>query len=251
MSPEWVTAIANAVGAIATTVGAIATLLAVVAALGIAIWGDWLKSLTSRPKLTLSISMQPPDCHRIQVVERLPAKGPTVTSSTSLATILAGQPATRTFDTYFCRLAVGNGGKAAARNVGVRAIKLWRLDSTTGSFNEDPHFMPMDLTWSHTNDSLVTAKIDPELPKHCNLAQITELEPTLLQLSTEVVPYEVAPGVYPTKKPAGTYRLRIAATADNSKPLYRTLKIAFEGKWYKTEAEMFTKGVVVTVEEGA
>lgn len=36
---------------------AIATHLAVARALGIAIWGDWLKSVASRRKLTLSISM--------------------------------------------------------------------------------------------------------------------------------------------------------------------------------------------------
>jgi hypothetical protein len=52
-------------------VGAVATVLAVVAALVIAIWGDQLKSLTSRPKLTLAISMKPPDCHRITTMVRV------------------------------------------------------------------------------------------------------------------------------------------------------------------------------------
>jgi len=224
--------------------GAVATFAAVAAALVIAIWGDWLKSLTSRPKLTLSISMKPPDCHRIQVIVQFPVQ-PASFMNPGIGT---APPIPLAFDAYYFRLSVGNDGKAAARNVGVRAVQLSRLDTATGTFTPDPLFMPMDLTWSHANGSVVAAKIDPELPKHCDLAQVNEADPTLLQFCTEVSPNEVAPGVYPTKKPNGTYRLRIAATADNSKPVYRTLSIAFDGKWYKTEADMFTKGVQIAVE---
>jgi hypothetical protein len=231
MSPEWVIAIATAVGALATTVGAIATLLAVLAALGIAIWGDWLKSVTSRPKLTLAISMKAPDCHRILTTAQLPTR------------LVA------TFETYYLRLAIGNDGRAAARNVGVRAIKLFKLDAPSGAYKEDPHFMPMDLTWSHANGSVVVAKIDPKLPKHCDLAHVDQPNSTHIQINTEVTPNEVAPGVWPTVKPAGDYKLEVAVTADNSRPLYRTLKVAFDGKWYATEHDMFTKGVVVTAED--
>lgn len=210
-------------------VGAIATLLAVVAALVIAIWGDWLKSLASRPKLTISISMKPPDCHRIQTTATLP---------TGLAT---------TFDTYYFRLWVGNDGNAAAKNVGVRAIKLSQLDAASGKYVDDPHFMSMDLTWSHAGGSVVVAKIDPKLPKHCDLAHVDNPSSTHLQLNTEVTPNVVAPGVWPTIKPAGTYRLEVAVTADNAPPVYRTLRIVFDGKWYASETDMFTKGVVISV----
>ena len=85
-----------------------------------------------------------------------------------------------------------------------------------------------------------------ELPQHCDLAHVDQASSTHLQFCTEVTPNQVAPGIYPTIKPAGTYRLCVAATADNSKPVYRTLTIAFEGKWYPTEKDMFTKGVVIT-----
>ena len=174
--------------------------------------------------------MRPPDCHRIQTTAQLP---------TGLVT---------SFDTYYFRLAVGNDGGAAARNVGVRAIRLLKLDTPSGAYMEDPLFMPMDLTWSHANGSVVVAKIDPELPKHCDLAHVDQPSSTHLQFNTEVTPNQVAPNVWPTIKPAGTYQLRVAATADNSKPVYTTLKIAFGGKWYAAETDMFTKGVVITVE---
>jgi hypothetical protein len=152
MSPEWVTALATAAGVIATALGALATFLAVVAALAIAIWGDWLKSLTSRPRLAISISMKAPDCHKIQTTQLLQLPG-------------VAQPIqAATFDTYYFRLFVGNDGNAAARNVGVRAIRLSKLNPKSGVYYEDPHFMSMDLTWSHAGGSVVVAKIDPKLP---------------------------------------------------------------------------------------
>lgn len=162
--------------------------------------------------------------------------------------VIAAPPLPMAFDTYYFRLAIGNEGNDAARNVGVRAMQLSKLDAATNAYLEDPLFMPMDLTWSHANGSVVVAKIDPELPKHCDLAHVDQPSSTHIQFNTEVTPNQVAPNVWPTVKPAGTYLLRVAATADNSKPVYRTLKIAFDGKWYAAEKDMFTKGVVITVE---
>src|SRR5215470_17274799 len=103
MTPEWFTAWA-------TALGAGATFLAVVAALVIAIWGDWLKSLTSRPKLSVSISMNAPDCHKIQTTGQMQLPG-----TAAVVQVAA-------YDTYYCRLSIGNEGSAAARNVSVRAI---------------------------------------------------------------------------------------------------------------------------------
>jgi hypothetical protein len=230
-----VTAWATVAAALATLFGAIATFLAVVAALAIAIWGDWLKSLTSRPKLAISISMSAPDCHKIQTTQQLVGPGG------QMLPVAA-------FDTYYCRLSVGNDGNAPARDVGVRAIKLSRLDPKSGEYIVDPHFMAMDLTWAHAGGKVTVAKIDPRLPKHCDLAHVDHSNTKFLQFNTEVTPNEVAPGVWPTVKPAGTYRLEVAATADNAKPLYRTLKIVFGGTWYATEKDMFSKGLTIEVE---
>ena len=141
MTPEWFTAWA-------TAIGAGATLLAVVAALVIAIWGDWLKSLTSRPKLSVSISMTAPDCHKIQTTGRMQLPG-----TAAVVQVAA-------YDTYYCRLSVGNEGTAAARNVSVRALRLSRLDAN-GAYESDPYFMPMNLTWSHAAGSTEAGKIDP------------------------------------------------------------------------------------------
>jgi len=228
---DWITSIATAVGAIAMVLGALATFLAVVTALAIAIWGDRLESLAVRPKLTLSISMQAPDCVRIQ--------------TTAPGVLMAGK--ILAYLSYYFRLSVGNDGSAAANNVEVRAIALSRLNPGTGQYENDLTFMPLNLTWSNVGGTVI-AKIDAQLPKHCDLAHVDKPSQAYLQLCTEVVPNQVAPNVWPTIKPAGDYRLRIAATADNSKPVYRALHIAFRGTWYANESDMFTKGCVVTVE---
>ena len=222
-------------------VGSVATVLAVVVALTIAIWGDWLGSIASRPTLTLSIAMKPPDCHRIQTTVQIPVSAPGITNAPYFATQI------KSFDTYYLRLSVGNSGSAPARGVEVRALELSRHDAATNAYKIDPHFSPLNLTWAHVGGT-VAQKIDPELSKHCDLAHIDEPDSKLLKLNTEVVPNEVAAGVWPTIKPSGHYRLRLAITADNSKPVYRTLSITFAGQWFKTEEDMFTKGIVVRVE---
>ncbi len=228
MTPEWFTAWA-------TAAGAGATFLAVVAALGIAIWGDWLRSLTSRPKLSVSISMTAPDCHKIQTTGQVQLPG-----TAAVVQIAA-------FETYYCRLSVGNEGTAAARNVSVRAIRLSKLNAL-GGYDADPYFMPMNLTWSHAGGSTEAGKIDPNLPRHCDLCHVDYPTRSHLQFNTEVTPNQVAHGVWPTVKPAGTYRMEVGITADNAEPLHRILKVDFKANWFATEADMFSKGLTVAVE---
>lgn len=110
------------------TVGAaVATFLAVVVALVVAIWGDWLKSLTNRPSLTLSIDMHAPDC--IKIMSRGEAlvniigrelRGALIHQVRRTVTIHVEYP------TYYLRLAIGNEGNTAAVNVVTRAVELWR-----------------------------------------------------------------------------------------------------------------------------
>jgi hypothetical protein len=106
----------------------------------------------------------------------------------------------------------------------------------------------MNLTWSHAAGSVIVTKIDPKLPRHCDLCHVDYPTRNHIQFNTEVTPNPVAPNVWPTIKPAGTYRLQIAATADNAKPVHRTLKIEFKATWYPTEMDMFSNGLLVSVE---
>ncbi|HEX2680638.1 MAG TPA: hypothetical protein VHQ03_05040, partial [Candidatus Dormibacteraeota bacterium] len=127
------------------------------------------------------------------------------------------------------------------------AIRLLKLDAK-GAYEADPYFMPMNLTWSHAGGSTEAGKIDPKLPRHCDLCHVDYPTRAYLQFNTEVTPNQVANGVWPTIKPAGTYRLEVAATADNAQPVHRILKIEFNATWYPTEADMFSRGLTVAVE---
>jgi hypothetical protein len=106
--------------------GAIATFLTALAAVGIAIWGAWLRELVFKPKLVVSITMRPPDCMKMLAVLE---KRPDYTGFTN---------------SYQCRLRITNEGNREARNV---QVKLRRLEivANGGPGREDQTFIPMNL----------------------------------------------------------------------------------------------------------
>jgi hypothetical protein len=52
-------------------------------------------------------------------------------------------------------------------------------------------------------------------------------------------------GVYPTRKPRGTYRIRLAIAADDTQPIYRTLQIEWSGRWVDDPKLFFAKHLKV------
>lgn len=225
----------NPVDTLSAAGSAIATALAVVVALVIAIWGDDMKAWFRKPLLTLSIRPHAPDCHKIMTTGFNPQ----------------GWFALQ-YMSYFMRFAIGNDGRTAAKNVVVRALKLW-CRAANGTYTEDPYFLPMNLIWSHSSTqtqpqgSVIASRIDPQLPRHCDLGHVDEGGGGLLTFCTEVKPNEVAPNVWPTVKPAGHYRLSVAVVADNADTRYYLVEIGWDGQWRDNETEMFRDGLVPTV----
>lgn len=211
--------------------GSIGTLLAVIVALGIAIWGQQLQTLFSKPELKVSIDMHPPDCMKMFAVW----------------THIQGRPQYEY--SYQCRLKITNAGKREARNVEVKARHL-QIVPNGGAGHEDLTFIPMNLQWAHTDglsraEQITAKRIEPGLDKHCNLCA-TLLSTPLLNFATEVSPTPIKENVYANRKPPGNYLLDIVVAADNAKAVYKTLRIKFEG-WFDDEGEMFKKGLVITV----
>jgi hypothetical protein len=68
----------------------------------------------------------------------------------------------------------------------------------------------------------------------------------LFEFDTEVNPNQVGPGVWPTRKPPGTYRGRLTVTADNAQPRYFDFEVKYIG-WFADENAMFKEGLTVTV----
>jgi hypothetical protein len=208
--------------------GSIGTLAAVITALVIAIWGPQLQTLFSKPKLTVSIKMHPPD---------------------SMKMLVRGVGGQHYMESYQCRLLITNTGKREARNVEVKARHL-QIVPNGGTGHEDLTFIPMNLQWAHTDglsraEQITAKRIEPGLDKHCNLCGMTNAAP-LLNFATEVSPTPIRENVYANRKQPGNYLLDIVIAADNAKAVYKTLRINFGG-WFDDEGEMFKKGLVITV----
>lgn len=210
---------------------AVGTVGAVGVALFIAIWGDWLKGIFAKPILAVGIRMEPPDCLKIRYV--VDQRGVTTFYANS----------------YYCRLAVRNDGRLGARNVEVSLLSLSRRNDD-GQFEQDRSFIPLSLVWSNSNPrSTVADRIPPDgLSKHCDFCHVVEdgTANPILNLDTEVTPTELAPGVWPTRKPVGTYQGRLAVTSDNAKPYYRDFTITYTG-WKDDEDDMFREGLVIAM----
>lgn len=214
----------------------IGTISAVAVALSIAIWGDWMKALFAKPRLVVTIAMRPPDCHKIQVQYTVPGRE-------SFPAMQMSRIA------YWFRLSVGNLGRATARNVEVRLLSL-QIQGPDGIFEADPSFIPLGLNWSHaTPKSQVAARLPRGVPKHCDFCHVFDADsgaPPLFEFDTEVTPNQVGPDLWPTRKPPGNYRGRLAVTADNGDPRYFDFEIRYTG-WLDDENAMFEQGLTITV----
>jgi len=215
---------------------AIGTLLAVSIALFIAVFGEWLKSLIKKPKLTISLELKPPDCHKIELTD--PSTGK------------------RICDSYYLRMKVNNEGSAPASDVEIKALKL-KKKNNQGKFITDKNFLPLNLVWSHTQGrGIYTPIIHPKLFRHCDLCHTIEKNSNLLvtrdlllSFDTFPTPNKVSPERFPTIVGPGEYKLGIVVAAANFKPKNWSLDIKFTGEWFDKEKEMFQKGLRVEVKE--
>lgn len=144
---------------------------------------------------------------------------------------------------FYARMKVWNlcgASAASARNVQVQAVRLEVCES--GSFNDDPSFMPLNLKWSHTG-AINHSVIHPSLFRHCDVCHLIQGEngfPVQLELDIEVRPNRIAEDVWPTVKGSGLYRLHLVIVADDIKPLRKALEIRVPEKWNDDEAAMFS-----------
>jgi hypothetical protein len=199
-------------------------------ALAIALWGDDLRAWRRRPRLTVTIRPGPPDFQKVS---------------------LAADSERPTRDAYWARICIANDSRTAATNVEVRMLRLWwRVGN--GTFEPDPDFLPISLLWARGHN-VTTRVVHKDLPKFIDLLlveQPEEASEARFRFQTEVVPKAVRPGIWPTIKPAGTYRLDLAATSDEGHATFTTVEIQFSGRWVDSEAEMFASELRLAVVGG-
>jgi hypothetical protein len=234
MNPDWLSAIG--------------TLLAVAAALFIAIFQDWLRSIFSRPRLEVSISLNPPYCQKIVKYFTSPplASGNQLYGKQYQA------------DCYYFRLLIKNNGNVRAEHVEVYAAELTKQVANR-SFQLVETFTPMNLVWSNLGKAYLPA-ISPKMEKLCDLGHIIEPDKrtmvfedhnpnlevppneTTFSFEVEVISSTLGHVIEP-----GRYRLKLIIGAANSKPIQKTVEVNLTGKWYDDERRMLAEGISIAI----
>ena len=211
----------------ATVATAIATFLAVL----VALFKEEIARFWRRPRLTASIRLAAPHCHK-----------------THVGSVLR----------YYFRIWVQNEGRQRAERVQVYAAKLFIRTQAAGTFRQMDNFLPMNLRWApHPLDSDSPARIyddiSPFMGKHVDLGYIADptgrtalgddlpdVEPhqTIFHLDLEVLPMTLSHLL-----PPGVYRLELKLAAANAYPVKKQLEINHTGNWFPDEPKMFTDGI--------
>src|ERR1700733_6109734 len=233
-----------AVGSQASVVGLL-TAIGAIGAAAIALWAVLFGSRrVTRPKLSVTLRMEPPECMAVYRRRDRTTARPSVP------------------DYYVIRPQVENHGNEDARNVEVKMHKLW-LVNDHGQLVTDRLFLPLVLPWSWwPSPSLPVTlmhKLVSGMPKHFDLLVVTRKQPS--QAASKWRRYRgLRPGSTPYMafqhacnfpygssekdllcKPPGQYQLDIVVSASNAETLYQTAHINFKG-WRDGEAEMFREG---------
>lgn len=230
-------------GSVADWVVATATFLAVV----VALFKEDITQWWRRPKLVVSIALEPPHCHQ------------TTLNCTVQRTDLTFAQA----KCYYFRVWVENLGKTRATHVQVFAAKLLRR-TADGSFQEDNHFLPMNLRWAHAHPrgpngghEVYADGISPSMGKHCDLGHI--IDPANRVECNEGLPglastnavfaldLEFPPNTRSHLLGPGTYQLELRIAAANAVPVTKRLEIAVTGDWFPDELRMFRDGIGMRV----
>jgi len=201
----------------------------------VAIFQDKIRAWLTRPKLDISIYVDPPDCHKTLLVRR-------------------DSGGSQSVECYYLRFRVLNVGNQKAGQVEAFAAELLKQQAD-GTFKRVDSFLPMNLVWSHYSEVFIPA-ISPGMYRHCDLAHVLHPEKrklleaednswpnvppgkTILSFDTIVRPYTLTSLV-----PPGTYRLVVLIAAANAKPVKKTLEIRLTGDWYDDESTMLSEGV--------
>jgi hypothetical protein len=208
------------------------------AAVLVALFKDEVLRFLRRPKLTVSIALAPPDCHKTMANYRTPQGW-------------------QSADCYYLRLWVENVGKTRAERVQVFAASLSRRNAD-GNFRKTDEFLPMNLRWAHGQQAaggpeIFAEGISPQMGKHCDLGHVMDPESRAdvgedlpnVPAATSILALdlEFPPNTRSHLIPPGTYQLALRVAAANSTPVTKTIEVTTTGEWFADQARMFTEGL--------
>jgi hypothetical protein len=223
----------------ATLLLALATiLLVIVEALRDPVWSWW-----KRPRLRVSIAMEPPGIHAGVVDKRAPDGKITVQA-----------------DTYYFTLSVSNVGRSCARDVEVFVHTLSKR-SVGDRYTRIGTFLPTNLLWSFRTNRVLES-LPPGISRHCTLGHVIDPRhaqsfpdhnhPELLQIvgsdkiaATFCLDLEVTSRKGARFLRPGDYRLELTVAASNARSRGAVVEISHSGDWYPRLDQMVTRGVFV------
>jgi hypothetical protein len=218
---------------LAQWLGAIATSAAVITAL----FKDEVPRHLRRPKLTIRINPEPPDC----------LLSPMTFSDNKGAQVWKG-------NVYWLRLWVENVGSVRAEQVQVFVSKVYKRDATR-RFVTISDFVPMNLRWSNSrewrNPEVFAPVISHKMGKHCDLCSISDPANPMDLLegfqwkAVGTLQLEVYPSGNRHGLPPGDYLLELMVGSANTDPVTTYLELNLTGQWSPDQALMFREHVGV------
>jgi hypothetical protein len=195
----------------------------------VALFKDRFWAWIDRPQITVELSLKPPDC--------------------LLMPFGAGD---EWAPSYQFRIRISNVGKTTAQGVEVYVNSLAGM-LVDGSSERQDWFLPMNLTWAHTQQ-LTATDIPPTMERMINFGAIVEpryLEipvqtipqmpngfrdsnQTLFTLYTPATPSNFSNWIFP-----GNYALHLIVTAKNARARSIMVTLRISGEWQPDEGRMF------------
>ncbi|MFA5754234.1 MAG: hypothetical protein WC905_02700 [Patescibacteria group bacterium] len=189
------------------------------------IFQDWIRSLFKKPKLNVSIQLDPPDCHKIAMRN--------------------SQTGQFVCDSYYFRFRVENTGNYQMEEVEAMAVELYKR--INGQYEKVRSFLPLNLVWAHSLGRQITKpKIQPKLFKYLDFGHIVQTQFANLNifglnstnnialiLDVEVPPNTGSHIVFP-----GDYKIKIKFAANNFKPVEKIYNLVIPDSWNDDEQQM-------------
>lgn len=205
----------------------LSTLLSGIFVGSIALFHSRVWNYFTQPKLDIVLNLTSPDCHITEIGYPKDPK--------------------RKVPCYYFRFRIYNHGESLAKDVEVIFEEIWKRNIDTGQFVRDDTFLPLNLVWSYMREMgskdpniLIRQNVQPfGIFKFCDLGHIIDGRPFFY------FDFFLKPLARPNHVFDGTCKIKVLASASNSRPTTRWFKIQWTGKWAEKEEDMFTQNHII------
>lgn len=214
----------------------VSTFFVALVALFIGLAGDWIKSKFKKPKLLVSMQLEPPDCCKIPL------------SSAADGKLIC--------DCYYFRFKVTNYGNYQMEDVEAMITELYKYNENSRKFEKVNSFLPQNLVWSNMQQiplqyRITMSKIQPKLFKHLDFGHIISTPQELQSRFNSKVIFIFDVMVQPNNLShiivPGNYKIQILFAANNMNVYKKLYLLEIKNNWANTEEGTF--GKIVSIKE--